>query len=80
MSKELKIQQDYLEELLKHVGSSCVGKVCKRFELFDDKELIKKSVKEVIYEEMRHFRDLLIAHNVGLDMQQFKFSREPKQT
>lgn len=37
-----------------------VGKLCKRFEISDDKEIIKKECKELIYEFSRDIVDLLI--------------------
>ena len=78
-SQVLSIKSEYLEELIKYVGSSLVGKLLKRFEILDDKTAIKKASKELIYEEMRHFRDLIIAHNKGIDIAVFKFSRGESQ-
>jgi len=73
MNRQLKIQEKYLNELLEFWSKTVVGKVMKRFELFDDKSLIKKDTKEIIYEESRHLRDLMVAHSAGLDMAQFQF-------
>jgi len=78
MSTELKIQEDYLKELSDHVSSSLVGKILKRFEITDNKDFIKKDVKELIYEEFRHFKELLVAHNKGIDITIIKFKSRPE--
>ena len=70
---ELKIKEEYLEELVSYIGRSLCGKVMKRFEIIDDKNALKNMIKETIYEEMRHFRDLLYSANAGLEITQFIF-------
>lgn len=77
MSKELRIREDSLEELIQHIGSSLVGKLMKRMELFDDLSVIKKESKELVYEQLRQLKDLLIAHSAGLDMVKIDFVRGP---
>jgi hypothetical protein len=77
MEKEtLQIDSEYLEELIDYVGRSAVGKILKRFEIIQDKDLLKASTKELIYESFRSFRDLLIAHNKGLQIHQFKLKTQ----
>ena len=73
-NKVLMINEDNLKELIDYISSSLVGKVLKRFEILDDKNAIKLNVKELIYEEFRQFRDLIIAHNSGFNIRQFKFT------
>lgn len=73
-NKDLFIKEDYLNELITYIGSSLVGKILKRFEILEDKNAIKVNVKELIYEELRHFRDLVLAHNRGFDIKQYKFN------
>lgn len=75
---ELKIKEEYLEELISHVGRSLCGKVMKRFEIIEDKNTLKNMIKETIYEEMRHFKDLLYSANAGFEMTQFIF--KPKES
>lgn len=76
MGKEiLRIDSDYLKELLDYTGKSLVGKLLKRFEILDNKDTIKAEAKELIYEEIRQLRDLVYAHNRGLNITQFKFSK-----
>jgi hypothetical protein len=47
---------DLLKIILEGETRKLTGKTCKRFEISDNKEEIKKAVKELIYE---HGRDLL---------------------
>jgi len=76
----LKISDEYLEELISIRSKNLVGKVLKRFEIFDDKETIKSSCKELIYEEFRTLRDLLVAHNKGLNITVLKFVKKSEGT
>jgi hypothetical protein len=79
MEKEtLQIDSEYLEELIDYVGRSAVGKILKRFEIIQDKDLLKSSTKELIYESFRSFRDLLIAHNKGLQIHQLHIKTKEK--
>jgi len=62
----LSIKVSDLDKILGEQSRVLCGKVCKRFELDDDKESIKKQAKELIYENFRNLKDLLIAYNSGL--------------
>ena len=75
MSKELKISEEYLKELIDYTSKSLVGKLLKRFEIIDNRDIIKKDAKELIYEEFRQLRDLILAHNKGLNISIFKFKK-----
>ena len=68
MEKKRKLELDikYVIELLNYQGRSLSGKVMKRFEIIDDKKVLKNEVKELIYEELRNLRDLLVAGGTGL--------------
>ena len=63
--KTYKISERYLNELIQHHGTSLVGKVCKRFEILVNKEDIKANTRELIYEELRAFRNDIISYNEG---------------
>jgi len=78
--KELRISEEYLTELISYCSRSCVGKVLKRYEIIANKDILKSTIKELIYESWRDFRDLLEAHNKGLNITQFnvKNSKEEK--
>lgn len=58
MSKEIKIEEHKLDEIFRKFSIHIVGTVLKRVELFgklkeEDEEILKKSLKEVIYEGNR---------------------------
>lgn len=73
MSKVLKIEEDYLKELISYSSKSLVGKIMKRFEILENKLTIQKESKELIYEEFRQLRDLVIAYDKGFTLTQFNF-------
>lgn len=54
---EDKLFKDLSDYLIETESRKLVGKVMKRFETSDDKEQIKKEVKEILYEWIRDFRD-----------------------
>ena len=66
MSKELTISEDYLKELLDYVSSATVGKIMKRFEILKDKDAIKATIKELVYENYRTLREYIKAFNKGV--------------
>ena len=51
-----------------------------RFEIVPDRDMLKGLVKELIYEGFRNFKDLLEAHNKGLDITQFNMKTKRKKT
>jgi len=64
---DYKISEKYLNKLLSDSARNLVGKTCKRFEILQDKEDIKKSIKELIYENYRELKALIISFNVGVE-------------
>lgn len=60
------ISKEYLDEVLIAWSQSLVGKCMKRFELSEDKEEIKKAVKELIYESARDFKSIVRAFSTGV--------------
>lgn len=75
---ELKMNHEYLLELLDYESKTLVGKICKRFEIIENKAILKSDIKELIYEEFRHVRDLLLAAGRGLEQRVFIQKRETK--
>ena len=75
---ELKISEEYLNELIDYNARSLCGKIMKRFEIIEDKNVLKNMIKETIYEEMRHLKDLFLSANYGLEITQFKFKNKEK--
>lgn len=76
--KYIKVSEKYLEEAIKFAGSSLVGKIMKRFEIMEDINSIKSESKELIYEEMRNLKNILIAYNTGREVTVFKFVSKPE--
>ena len=79
----------YLEEVISHEFPKIVGKVMKRFEVFlpetdtyDDKKikiilpLIKKEIKELLYESSREFTEIFNSYAKGLEKTYFKFIKK----
>ena len=75
--KSITISERYLKESLDYISTSIVGKLMKKFEIVEDKNLIKALCKETVYEEFRHLRDVLFAYERGREMSIFKFKQKP---
>ena len=75
MGRIFQIEEDYLKELIDYAGKALVGKILKRFEIIENRDIIKSDTKELVYEEFRSLRDLIIAHNRGLNITQFNFKK-----
>jgi hypothetical protein len=58
---ELKLNVEYVRDLLDYLGRTFVRKAMKRFEVIEDRNVLKGEMKELIYEEIRNIRNLLIA-------------------
>ena len=79
-NKEIKLNFEYLNQVLSFCGSSLTGKVMKRFEIIDDKSILKSECRELIYEEMRKIREILVGYAYGQELTIFKFTKpKPKQ-
>ena len=63
--KHITLSDEYLKQIIDYTSSSLVGKLLKRFEIMEDKNAIKASAKELIYEEFRNFRKILLAYEEG---------------
>lgn len=59
MENKLTLDLNLLKYLLSQEAQRLVGKCMKRFELSDNKEEIKKQIKEIIYESLRDFYESL---------------------
>lgn len=73
--KELKINMDHLDELIRMSSITTVGEVMKRFESIEDKTILKGQVKELLYEQFRNFKILLVAYGLGKDAIQIDFHK-----
>lgn len=72
----LRIKEADLSELLDFQAKVLVGKVCKRFEIIKDKDVIKVDAKELIYEGFRQLKDLVLAYDKGLHVTTFVFKNK----
>jgi hypothetical protein len=69
----LKISEKDLQELIEFSSKKLVGKVMKRFDLYGESNVLKSEVKELVYEGIRDFKDLLIATSYGMGLTQINF-------
>jgi hypothetical protein len=76
--KILNLSENYLNNTIQEFGKKLVGKVCKRFETILDHDVLKTQVKELIYEEVRNFRDILLAFNEGTEIK-WEFKSKSKE-
>ena len=60
MDNKLKIDEKLLIYICQKESNKIVGKCMKRFELSNDKEVIKVEIKELLYEFMRDLKDILV--------------------
>ena len=69
MDNKILLDLDALKVILNQESKKIVGKIMKRFELSDDKEQIKKEVKELLYESFRDLNDFFINGKIVFDVQ-----------
>ena len=62
----MQLTAKFLNDTIDGCSRATVGKILKRVDLFDDTTILKKEVKELIYEEYRALKSLLEAHSNGL--------------
>jgi hypothetical protein len=59
MDNKLKITEETLNYIIDQEARKTVGIVLKRYELIEDKEVLKKEIKEILYEAFRNLRDMI---------------------
>jgi hypothetical protein len=74
----LTISAKSFDDLLAIHSSKTVGKILKRFEISDSKDVIKAQVKELLYESYRDLKDLIIALNYGYHISSMEFKSPVK--
>jgi hypothetical protein len=62
MDKKLNISENLVNQIFAQESQKIVGKCLKRFELSDNKDDIKKQVKEILYESLRDLRDYFLMY------------------
>lgn len=60
------ISEKFLEDALEKSSRSLVGTIMKRFEIFKDKNAVKASIKELIYENFRNLKNILKSFDNGV--------------
>lgn len=70
----LKITETYLGELIDFCTRKTIGKILKKVDILSDRDILKKIIKESIYEEFRELKYLIQAYNRGEELifHQFK--------
>ena len=75
---DLTFPESYLKKVVDLTASALVGKILKRFEIHDDPKIIKAEVKELIYEQFRHLKELLMTYTTAREVTVWKFnSKQP---
>lgn len=72
---EKELFSSYTSQVLPFYASKLCGKLLKRFDLFEDREILKKEIKELIYEHFRELKELIEAYGQGVEMSFFLFNK-----
>jgi len=59
MDNKLKITEETLNLIIDQEARKTVGIILKRYEFIEDKEVLKKEIKEILYEAFRNLRDMI---------------------
>ena len=78
MEEELKLSRRYLDELIDFESKKTVGKLLKRCETLSDRDVLKGQLKELVYEQFRDLKDLILAYQKGYEISVFKFTNKKK--
>ncbi len=73
--EEITINEKFLDETILKCSKMLVGLTMKRFEILKDKEAIKASIKELIYENFRVFKEIIKSYSYGV---RFKIKKPEK--
>lgn len=60
------VTEKYLDDVTSQSARALVGKIMKRFEILEDKDAIKKDIKELVYENSRELKALIRAFSYGV--------------
>jgi hypothetical protein len=62
MKNNIIIEESLLRNLVDMESRKICGIIMKRYEIIEDKEILKKETKELIYEAYRNLRDMIILY------------------
>jgi len=68
MDIKIILTENLLNLIFDQESKKIVGKCMKRFELTNDKELIKKEIKELLYECLRDIKDILLLNKESISL------------
>jgi hypothetical protein len=68
MDIKIILTEGLLNTIFDQESKKIVGKCMKRFELTDDKELIKREIKELLYECLRDIKDILLLNKESIKL------------
>lgn len=60
------VSKKFLDDVISTSSSALCGMVMKRFEILEDKEDIKRAIKELVYENGRNIKSLIKSFGTGV--------------
>lgn len=73
----LYLKDETLRDIIDFSAKKIVGKIMKRFEIIVDKDILKKEIKELLYENARDVSDLIYTAGKGIDpITKFNFTKK----
>ena len=79
MTMDLKLTESQIEDIIDYFGRNLVGKIMRKFEVVQDIHTLKSLVKDTIWEELRHERDILVSVGAGGNLKTVRFISKGKQ-
>lgn len=76
MDNKIILDLNLFKIILDTEAKKLVGKLMKRFEVSEDKEIIKKECKELVYEAYRDVYDMLINGKIIFQLNQSKENKK----
>lgn len=65
----IRVDEEFLKEILEKSSRALVGKIMKRFEISGNEDaVLKKNIKELIYEQFRDLRTHIESHSKGIEL------------
>jgi predicted house-cleaning noncanonical NTP pyrophosphatase (MazG superfamily) len=59
MDNRLKITEESLNQIIDQEARKTVGHILNQYDLIEDKNLLKKEIKEILYQSYRNLRDMV---------------------
>jgi hypothetical protein len=68
-----------MSRVIPFYSSKLVGKIFKRFDVIQDKEVLRLEIRELVYEHYRELKELIEAYGDGIEMSFFTFKKQDNQ-